>query len=101
MTNISLEIFKSPIRITHCGHVYCEKCLNDILKGDQRWNCPACRTLHNCTINSLPRNYHLEKLVEKFKKDQSTPKPRNIFGVCKKHDRAIEYRKWINFFIKV
>ena len=54
--------------MTHCGHVYCEKCLLDVSKGEQQWNCPVCLEQHNCTVNSLPRNYHLEKLVEKFKK---------------------------------
>ena len=102
MTNITLEIFQSPIRMTHCGHVYCEECLLNISNGEQRWDCPDCRTTHNCAVTSLPRNYHLEKLVEKFKKDQSgpkpIPKPRNVFGICKKHDRSIEYREWITHF---
>ena len=83
--------------MTNCGHVYCEKCLLNISKGEQRWHCPDCRTQHNCAVNSLPRNYHLEKFIEKFKKDQSKPKPapKSSFGICKTHDRAIEYRKYI------
>ena len=95
MTNVSLEIFQSPIRMTHCGHMYCEKCLLNISKGQQRWHCPDCQTLQNCAVNSLPRNYRFEKFVEKFKKNQSKPEPENVFGTCKKHDRAIEYRKQI------
>ena len=78
--------------MTHCGHSYCEKCLLDVSKGEQQWNCPVCLKLHSCAVNSLPRNYHLEKLVEKFK---WKPKPRNRFGTCKTHDRAIEYRELI------
>ena len=85
--------------MTHCGHNYCQKCLLDFSKGEQQWNCPVCCEQHNCAVNSLPRNYHLEKLVEKFKENQPGPKPilkpRNVFGTCKKHDRAIEYRMWI------
>ena len=84
--------------MTPCGHVYCEKCLLNISKGEERWHCPDCRTQHNCAVNSLPRNYHFEKLVEKFK-EKPKSKPRNVFGICKKHDRAIEYRKWMKIFI--
>ena len=63
-----LDLFESPIRVTQCGHVLCEKCLLGISNGEQRWYCPECRKLHNCAVNTLARNYHLEKLVEKFKK---------------------------------
>ena len=75
--------------------MYCEKCLLDSSKGEQRWHCPDCRTLHECDVNSLARNFHLEKLVEKIKKEKPIPKPKNQFGTCTKHDRAIEYRKFI------
>ena len=93
MPILLLDTFQSPIRITRCGHVYCEKCLLDVTNGAERWYCPDCRELHNCPVSSLTRNYHLEKLVEKFKKEKPTPKPRNLFGTCIKHDRAIEYRE--------
>ena len=95
MPILLLDTFQSPIRITRCGHVYCEKCLQDVRNGVQtrRWRCPHCRKQHNCSVNSLTRNYHLEKLVEKFKKEKPTLEPRNLFGTCKKHDRAIEYRE--------
>ena len=76
MTNISLEMFQSPIRMTACGHVYCEKCLLDVSKGKMIWHCPDCRKQQIEYVNSLPRNYHLEKLVEKFKKDQSKTEPK-------------------------
>ena len=48
--------------------MFCEKCLLGISNGEQGWHCPECRNFHNCAINTLARNYHLEKLVEKFKK---------------------------------
>lgn len=62
------DLFESPIRVTQCGHVLCEKCLLGTSDGKQSWLCPECREFHNCAINTLARNYHLEKLVEKFKK---------------------------------
>ena len=93
MLILSLDTFQSPIRITRCGHVYCEKCLLDASNGVRRWHCPDCRKHHNCTVKSLTRNYHLEKLVEKFKKEKPIPNPRSLFGVCPEHDRDIEYRE--------
>ena len=92
LTIITLETFEPPIKITQCGHMYCEKCLLGSTKGEQRWHCPDCRKLHECDINSLARNYHLEKLVEKFKKEKPK-KSKNPYGICTKHNRAIEYRK--------
>ena len=77
--------------------MYCERCLLELSNGEERWHCPDCRKLHICTVNSLTRNYHLEKLVEKFKKDLLKSKSRNReiekTAACKKHDRTIEYRK--------
>ena len=87
MIIISLGMFQSPIRITYCGHMYCEKCLFYVSNDEQIWHCPDCREEHHCAVSSLTRNYHLEKLVEKFQKT------RNPFGICKKHDRAVEYRE--------
>ena len=46
----------------------CEKCLLGISNGQQSWLCPECRKFHNSANNTHARNYHLEKLVEKFKK---------------------------------
>ena len=74
--------------------MYCEKCLLDSSKGEQRWHCPDCRKLHECNVNSLARNVHLEKLIEKFKKEKPNPKPKNqLLGTCSRHYRAIEYRE--------
>lgn len=93
---ISLGIFQPPIRITHCGHVFCETCLLNMTRRGQRWHCPNCRSQHNCGVSSLTRNYHLEKLVQKFKETQLSKLQLNTgnkFGACKRHDREIEYRK--------
>ena len=61
--------------------------------NDQRWACPECRKEHNCFVNSLPRNFLIEKMVEKFKKQQETSTQKFEFGSCQMHSRAIEIRK--------
>ena len=91
--NFYLDIFKSPIRTTLCGHMFCEACLLDVSKGEARWLCPECRKLHECSVDTLTRNYRFENFVEKFNKEQPVLKPKNLFGTCKTHDRAIEYRE--------
>ena len=93
MTIFSLEIFQSPIRTTQCGHLFCERCLFKVTKGEQRWLCPECRTPHQCAVNTLIRNYRIEKVAEKIKMEKAILRPRNLFGTCLKHDRAIEYRE--------
>ena len=88
-------MLQSPIRTTQCGHNFCEKCLNDIFdNGDLgRWACPECRQEHNCPVNSLPRCFLIEKMVEKVKK-QSQTSAEGEFGSCPKHRRVIEYREF-------
>ena len=73
--------------------MFCEKCLRDVSKGQQRWFCPECRQPHECTVNTLTRNYRVETIVEKIKNKKPIPRPINLFGTCKTHERAIEYRK--------
>ena len=74
--------------------MYCENCLLGLF-NEQPWRCPECRKPHDCAVKSLTRNYHLEKLVEKFKKEKPISQPKNLFGTCMKHDRDIEYREYI------
>ena len=89
-------MFESPIRTTLCGHNYCERCLIGV-KGDrEEWACPECQHVYNCSIETFPRAYLLEKLVEKIKakhEEEPVPKQRNFFGNCPKHNRAIEVSK--------
>ena len=59
-----------PIRTTPCGHNFCERCLDRIANGQQNWSCPQSRQVHNIAVESLPRNFLIERFVEKFKKNQ-------------------------------
>ena len=91
----SSELFQSPIRTTQCGHNFCEKCLNDIFDNGHlgHWACPECRQEHNCPVNSLPRCFLIEKMVEKVKK-QGQASTECEFGSCLRHRRMIEYREF-------
>ena len=105
-----LDVFESPIRITGCGHNFCHKCLVDVSKkkfrkvkgkneGKEGWLCPDCRKFHDSQINSLPRNYQLENLAEKFQKKAKLPDIDSPFGTCEIHKREIEFRKLEKYYL--
>ena len=65
----------------------------EVSGGSQNWVCPQSRQAHNIAVESLPRNYFIEQMIEKFNKNQSKqakPKLTNQFGTCQKHNRPIE-----------
>ena len=67
------------------------------MKGNRkRWQCPECRQIHVCSVDSLSRNYLVEKFVEKFKKqaEQSIPSPDEKIEFCEKHNRPFEASKF-------
>ena len=80
-------MFRPPIRTTLCGHNFCERCLLQVKRDRREWSCPACQQVYSSSIETLPRNYLLERLVEKLK---AKPAPRNASGNCGKHNRAFE-----------
>lgn len=97
--NIS-ETFKPPIKITNCGHNYCEDCLIKHVDGRKTWICPLSRKEHDRSVSSLPRNYLIEQLVESM----TTPPPQPASNPesrpqvpklesCSTHDRPNELRK--------
>lgn len=90
-------MFQSPVRITQCGHNFCDSCLNDIRQRalPRAWFCPECRQEHRYTVESLPRNFFIEKMVEKFRSKQKTAIFE--FGSCSDHNRTIEVRKFHQF----
>ena len=94
--SIFSEIFTAPVRTTHCGHNFCEKCLVEVSRGEADWSCPECRQIHSCSIDSIARGYFIEKCVEKFNANtKETPKKQ--IGHCKMHDSDIQIRKFVKF----
>ena len=82
-------MFRPPIRTALCGHNFCERCLIDVKRDREEWACPECQQVNNSSIETLPRAYLLERLVEKLKAKPVAP-PRNSSGNCGKHNRAFE-----------
>ena len=61
---LCLDFFNSPVRMTPCGHNFCQNCLKVMTAVP--WLCPVCKTEQQQTSEQLARNSFLEKTVEKF-----------------------------------
>ena len=81
---LCLDFFTSPVRITNCGHNFCQQCL--IGMTETPWMCPECRTEQQQRPEQLARNFFLEKTVEKL-----LAKKQNI---CAAHDLLKKLRKY-------
>ena len=55
--------------MTNCGH--CERCLVLLSGGRRIWKCPQSREPHNIAVKFLPRNFLIERMVEKFQNQES------------------------------
>ena len=84
--SLCLDFFKSPARMTSCGHNYCQECLTGLATNP--WHCPECRTEQQQRPEELARNYFLERTVEKF--IESTK------NICDVHNLPKKLRKYFN-----
>ena len=80
---LCLDFFKSPFRVTSCGHTFCQECLTEMT--DIPWLCPVCRTEQRQRPEELARNFGLETAFDAF-----TTSRKNI---CATHDMPKKLRK--------
>ncbi|KAM9311595.1 E3 ubiquitin-protein ligase SH3RF2 [Gastrophryne carolinensis] len=64
---ICLEKLDATAKVLPCQHTFCQPCLQRILKARKELRCPECRTLAHCTIEELPANLLLVRLLEGMK----------------------------------
>ena len=88
------ETYKPPIRMTDCGHSFCEQCIVPAYPNPG-WRCPLCNKTHNHSAANLARNYFAEQLLTAFQA-QSTQAPTSAprrsggeFGLCNRHQQNI------------
>ena len=84
--SLCLDFFKSPVRMTPCGHNYCQECLAGMAAIP--WHCPECRMEQQERPEQLARNFFLERTVKHFVESR-----KNICGV---HDLPKKLRKYFN-----
>ena len=61
---LCLDFFTAPVRMTDCGHNFCQQCLTGM--NETPWFCPECRKEQHQRPEQLARNFFLEKTVEKL-----------------------------------
>ncbi|KAM3925825.1 E3 ubiquitin-protein ligase SH3RF2 [Leptodactylus fuscus] len=57
-------------KVLPCQHTFCQPCLQRILKSRKELKCPECRTPVYCSIEELPANLLLVRLLEGIKNGQ-------------------------------
>ena len=86
---ICMDFFTGNVRITKCGHNYCEGCLTGMVSADETtWPCPECRTSQTEHPADLTRNYIVERSVVKQKSSKK--------NFCATHELQKKLCKYLN-----
>ena len=81
---LCLDFFTPPVRITNCGHNYCQQCLEMITATP--WRCPVDQTEQQQRPEHLTRNFFLERSLENFIESRQ-----NICGTHNLQKRLCKY----------
>ncbi|XP_067423185.1 E3 ubiquitin-protein ligase SH3RF2 [Emydura macquarii macquarii] len=61
---VCFEKLDVTAKVLPCQHTFCKPCLQGILKSQKELRCPECRTLVFCSIEELPSNLLLIRLLD-------------------------------------
>lgn len=64
---VCLGKLDATAKVLPCRHTFCKPCLQRILKTRKELWCPECRTPVYCSIEELPENVLLVRLLEGIK----------------------------------
>ncbi|XP_021557721.1 E3 ubiquitin-protein ligase SH3RF2 isoform X1 [Neomonachus schauinslandi] len=59
-------------KVLPCQHTFCKPCLQRIFRAHKELRCPECRTLVFCSIEALPANLLLVRLLDGVRSGQSS-----------------------------
>lgn len=59
-------------KVLPCQHTFCKPCLQRIFKAHKELRCPECRTLVFCSIEALPANLLLVRLLDGVRSGQNS-----------------------------
>ncbi|XP_051487175.1 E3 ubiquitin-protein ligase SH3RF2 [Apus apus] len=68
---VCFEKLDATAKVLPCQHTFCKPCLQRILKSQKELRCPECRTLVLCSIEQLPSNLLLIRLLDGVRCGQS------------------------------
>ena len=97
---ICLDSYKQP-KLLKCFHVYCEQCLQRLVRGGASFPCPQCRKvtpLPEGGVSNLPRAFYIHYLFEvedALKKVSSSDKP--MCNNCNKGREAVRFCRTCGF----
>lgn len=65
--SICFERFDETNRVLPCQHTFCNKCLLAVKSNFNELKCPECRTKYNGSIEDLPCNIFVVRILEQLK----------------------------------
>ena len=65
--SVCLESLDATSKVLPCQHTFCKRCLEEIVSTKSELRCPECRTLVNISVDELPTNILLIRLLEGMK----------------------------------
>ncbi|NXA32076.1 SH3R2 ligase, partial [Eudromia elegans] len=68
---VCFEKLDASAKVLPCQHTFCKPCLQRILKCQKELRCPECRTLVLCSIEQLPSNLLLIRLLDGARSGQN------------------------------
>uniref|UniRef100_A0A8D0RUV1 E3 ubiquitin-protein ligase SH3RF2 n=2 Tax=Sus scrofa TaxID=9823 RepID=A0A8D0RUV1_PIG len=69
---VCLEKLDVTAKVLPCQHTFCRPCLQRIFKAHKELRCPECRTLAFCSIEALPANLLLVRLLDGVRSGQGS-----------------------------
>uniref|UniRef100_A0A8D2D076 E3 ubiquitin-protein ligase SH3RF2 n=1 Tax=Sciurus vulgaris TaxID=55149 RepID=A0A8D2D076_SCIVU len=69
---VCFEKLDVTAKVLPCQHTFCKPCLQRIFKAHKELRCPECRTLVFCSIEALPANLLLVRLLDGVRSGQSS-----------------------------
>ncbi|XP_038596636.1 E3 ubiquitin-protein ligase SH3RF2 [Tachyglossus aculeatus] len=69
---VCLEKLDVTAKVLPCQHTFCQPCLQRIFKARKELRCPECRTLVFCSIEELPANLLLVRLLDGVRSGRGT-----------------------------
>ena len=85
---LCLDFFIPPVRITTCGHNYCQECLT--MFTEIPWRCPVDQIEQQQSPEQLTRNYFLERTLENFNESRG--------NICATHNLPKRLRKYSHLY---
>ncbi|XP_078417452.1 E3 ubiquitin-protein ligase SH3RF1 isoform X3 [Cetorhinus maximus] len=77
---VCLERLDATAKVLPCQHTFCRRCLQGILNSRSELRCPECRTLVDCSVDELPTNILLVRLLDGIKHRPRRPGSSGVNG---------------------